>query len=84
MINILEQFYSRILHNNEDFKSGPTPRTDTLLPMILAVLTVEILLLVLGKFLWNNYLVKSVTIVNPINSIVELFAISFLLRLLLT
>ncbi len=84
MINILEEFYSRILHNKEYFKSGPTLRTVSLLPMILAVLTVEILLLVVGKFLWNNYLVKSVTIVNPINSIVELFAISFLLRLLLT
>jgi len=73
-----------MIHNTENFKSNPESRLTHVLPMLLAVITVEILLLVLGKFLWNNYLVKSIAVINPVESIVEIFAISFLLRLLLT
>lgn len=84
MIRLLEQFYSQMIHNTENFKSNPESRLTNVLPMLLAVITVEILLLVLGKFLWNNYLVKSIAVINPVESIVEIFAISLLLRLLLT
>ena len=81
MINVLEKFYSSCLNDKEHFEGNS--RLRQLLPLVLAVVTVEIILLVLGKFLWNNYLVKAVTFVNPINSVVQLFAITVLLRLLI-
>jgi len=43
----------------------------------------QIFLLFFGKFLWNNYLIKSVNIVNPINSVWELLAISILVKLII-
>ena len=43
----------------------------------------QIFLLFFGKFLWNNYLIKSVNTVNPINSVWELLAISILVKLII-
>ena len=80
MITILEKFYSKVLPIREDFKNNSIT---TSLPFILAVITTQILLLLLGKFLWNSYLVKSVTIVKPISSVVDLIAISFLIKLVI-
>ena len=82
MIKLLEQFYSRAMQSTEGFDSRKKSSFMSILPLLLAVITVEVLVLLVGKFLWNNYLVKSVSIVNPVESIVEIFAISFLLRLL--
>tara|TARA_B100001093_G_scaffold469392_1_gene490088 strand:- start:249 stop:494 length:246 start_codon:yes stop_codon:yes gene_type:complete len=80
MINILEKFYSKVMPVREDFNNN---RVVNYLPFILAVITTQILLLLLGKFLWNNYLVKNVTIVNPIDSVIDLIAISFLIKLII-
>ena len=82
MISLFERFYSSCMNDeNEHFQNKGGLRS--MLPLLLAVVTVEILLLLVGKFLWNNYLVPAVTIVNPIDSIVNLFAITVLLRLLI-
>lgn len=82
MINTFEKFYGYLLNDQrENFEDGSKSRN--MLPLILAVITVEILLLLLGRFLWNNYLVGAVTILKPIDSIIQLFAITILLRLLL-
>ncbi len=80
MINILEKFYSKVMPIREDFNNN---KAINYLPFILAVITTQILLLLLGKFLWNNYLVKNVTIVNPIDSVIDLIAISFLIKLII-
>mgnify|MGYP001245012171 CR=1 FL=1 len=81
MINVLEKFYSACLDDKEHF--GNNSRLRQVLPLILSVLTVELLVLFLGKYLWNNYLVGAVTFVNPVTSVVQLFAITVLLRLLI-
>lgn len=81
MINILEKFYSSCMHDDKEHFNGGS-RVRRLVPLLLAMLTTEIILLLIGKFLWNNYLVKAVTVVNPLSSILQLFAISFLLRLM--
>ena len=80
MISILEKFYSKILPIREDFNNH---KVLNYLPFIFAVITTQILLLLLGKFLWNNYLVKNVTIVKPLNSVIDLLAISFLIKLVI-
>ena len=81
MITILEKFYSNILPIREDFNKNIT--IQKFLPFIFAVITTQIILLLLGKFLWNNYLVKNITIVKPLNSVVDLIAISFLIKLII-
>tara|TARA_Y100000992_G_C21009352_1_gene370322 strand:+ start:118 stop:360 length:243 start_codon:yes stop_codon:yes gene_type:complete len=78
MIRVLEKFYSNILPEKENFDGR---KIDTL-PLFLAVITIYLLLLIFGKFLWNEYLVKYVTIVKPIESIVDLLAIAILAALL--
>ena len=49
---------------------------------VIANLTALVILLFLGKFLWNNYLTKLVTVVNPVESVFDLLALSILLNLL--
>ena len=55
--------------------------TGEALASLISLVIVYIILLLVGKFLWNEYLVKYVTIVKPIPGIIELLAISVLLRL---
>jgi hypothetical protein len=50
---------------------------------MISLVIVYVLLLLVGKFLWNEYLVKYVTIFKPIPGIIELMAISVLIRLFL-
>ena len=83
MLHILEKFYSKILPVREDFHIEKKINMSNALPFVLAVITTQIILLMLGKFLWNNYLVKNVTIVKPINSVIDLLAISFLIKLVI-
>jgi len=78
MIKLLEGFYSQFIPSREEFNSDKS----LFLPLILAVLTVQILILIFGKFLWNNYLVKYVNIFNPVESVVDLLAISLILALI--
>tara|TARA_B100000575_G_scaffold182798_1_gene146900 strand:- start:5110 stop:5370 length:261 start_codon:yes stop_codon:yes gene_type:complete len=85
MPNLLENFYANLLQTNEHFdqneSNGPSIRN--LLPTLLAIITVDILLLIFGKYLWNTYLVQASSSFNPIKSIIDLLAIKILLRLLL-
>ena len=83
MLHILEKFYSKILPVREDFHNEKKINMNNALPFVLAIITSQIILLMLGKFLWNNYLVKNVTIVKPINSVIDLLAISFLIKLVI-
>ncbi len=85
MINILENFFTKALSGIESFSQdeGSSP-SKNMVPFLLAVIVTEILLLLIGKYIWNTHLVSAVTIVRPINSVVQLFAISVLLRLLLS
>ena len=50
---------------------------------LLSFVIVNVLLLLLGRFLWNNYLVSAVTVVKPLKDIWQLLAISVLFKLLL-
>ena len=81
MRKILETFYSNILPVREDFKGK---NSNILIAAILANITALVILLVLGKFLWNNYLTKMVTIVNPVESVFDLLALSILINLLVS
>ncbi len=78
MFNVLESFYSKMVSNKEGFND----RSYSWFPIMLALLTVIILQLILGQFLWNNYLIKLIPSIQPTRGIVDILALSFLFRLM--
>jgi len=89
MINIIETFVFNLLttNNKEQFTGEPMTElkkmtTYQLFAQLIALIIINALVLVFGKFLWNNYLVKVISGVNKIESVWHLLAISILLKML--
>ena len=82
MRQLFQSLYNSVLPVKENFGHKRENRTILLLPIVLAYITSLIVLLLLGKYLWNNYLTKVVTIVKPVDSVLDLLALSILLNLL--
>ena len=82
MLRVLESFYSNVLNDKKKETFQGEMSSMSWLPMLLAVLTVLIIHLLIGKFLWNGYLVRLVPAVQPVEGIIDILAISFLGRLL--
>ena len=57
--------------------------TNNVLVSLVSYVIVLVLLLTLGEYLWNNVLVKLISVVKPVKSIWELLALQILLSLLL-
>ena len=83
MLSTLESFFSKVLDKDkkEGFE-GNMFGTPAWLPMLLAALTVLVIQLLIGKFLWNGYLTRLVPAIQPVEGIIDVLAISFLGRLL--
>ena len=85
MFKFFEKFltflYPDINNDNKEHFNGSGAILQ-FIPIILSIVVSQILLLLLGKFLWNNYLVNAVEVINPIESVLQLFAISILIKLL--
>jgi hypothetical protein len=56
--------------------------TTNIVPLFLALITLIVLQLLLGKYLWNNYLTRLIPAVQPAKGIIDILAISFLVRML--
>lgn len=92
MIRVIEKFYdcgisAAIEKKNEGFSNGEAiPESQgpirAIIPTILSLITVLLLQLIVGKWLWNTFLVKAISIVNPLESVWQLLGVSFLLCLL--
>jgi hypothetical protein len=78
MLGVLESFYSTLAPPQEGF----TQTTTNFVPLILALITLVILQLLLGKYLWNNFLTRLVPTVQPVKGIMDVLALSLLFRLL--
>ena len=50
--------------------------------VILSFIIVELLVLVLGKYIWNNVVVDMVTFARPIRNIWQLLGLSILIKLI--
>ena len=92
MRNIVEPFVFRVLLNNDKKLSqeGENQAQNMnlissyqILAMVVSVIVTQLLLLLLGKWLWNTYLVKIVSGIKPLENIGQLIAISILLKLLI-
>jgi hypothetical protein len=50
--------------------------------LILTFIIVEVLLLIFGKYIWNEILIKIIPGVQPVNSIWQLLGLSILVKLI--
>ena len=90
MKNIIETFVLNLLtrtSSKEQFEVDARSELKNmmnyqLLAQFIAIIIVNALVLLFGKFLWNNYLVKLVSGVKQIDSVWQLLAISILLKML--
>jgi hypothetical protein len=79
----LERFFSKVItRENFDTVNQMNPTIISALPAILANLVIIFVLLFIGKYLWNNYLLSMLTIVNPVDSVIHILALYVLIQLL--
>lgn len=81
---IVENFIKE--NNNEEHYSNHMMDNNNkaaLLSFFLIYLGVYLLLMVLGQFLWNNYVVDMFSIARPVNSIWHIVALSILVKLVI-
>jgi hypothetical protein len=64
-------------------KEGFTNNTTNVISILLIVIIWLLLLLFVSKYIWNEVLVKLVTVVKPATSFVQLFALFILLEIML-
>jgi hypothetical protein len=86
MQKLIENFVKAALNGGSEKFGGARASADSsndAFASLISFIIVYVILLFIGKFLWNNYLVKYVTIVKPIPGVIELIAISVLIRLFL-
>ena len=81
MLKQIQKFISSAMGKNKE-TFGENKSTYEGISLIIALLIIVLLQLFVGKYLWNNYLVKFVPAVQPVNGVVDILAISLLYRLL--
>ena len=75
----------------EKFQNAVNPTMDNirrmskyqLISLFVTLIIVQILLLLVGKWLWNNFLVKVTDAIKPVPNIWTIFGISILFKLIL-
>lgn len=80
MLATVEKFVNAVAcKDKEGFRTGTT---GDLLAILISFVVVYGLVLLFGKFLWNNYLVRLLPVVTKADSILDILAVSILVRLL--
>jgi hypothetical protein len=82
---IVENFIRENNTNQENYSNHLANEGNkaALLSFFLIYLGVYLLLMVLGQFLWNNYVVDMFSIARPVNSIWHIVALSILVKLVI-
>ena len=82
---IVENFIRDNNTNQENYANHLPSEEDkaALISFFLIYLGVYLLLMVLGQFLWNNYVVDMFSIARPVNSIWHIVALSILVKLVI-
>lgn len=73
--NTNEEHYSNHMIDNNNKAA--------LLSFFLIYLGVYLLLMLLGQFLWNNYVVDMFSVARPVNSVWHIVALSLLVKLII-
>ena len=87
MRQVIESLLNYTLQKSENFSGGAMEKLSSntkIIATIISFVVVQVTLLFLGKWLWNEYLVKAVTIVKPLESIWQILGVSVLLKLILS
>jgi len=79
MLKTVENFINACVNNREGFGSE---RMRSSVIALVSFVIVELLVLLLGQWLWNSALVDLVTIVRPVTSMWRLLGVSVLFRLM--
>jgi hypothetical protein len=67
---------------NQERFADVKPRRTALVSLLIVVVILA-LVLIFGKYLWNNVACKYITIIKPVKNVIELLAIIVLLDLVL-
>ena len=81
MLKQIQKLIGSVMNKNKE-TFGENKSTYEGLSLIVALVIIVLLQLFVGKYLWNNYLVKFVPVVKPVDGVVDILAISLLYRLL--
>ena len=76
--NIIRSSYN----TTENFQSGGAANKKKLITQLIVWVIIQTITVFLGRFLWNKYLVKAVSVINPITSVVQMLGIAILINLL--
>ena len=79
MLKTVENFINACVNNREGFDSE---RMRTSVIALVSFVVVELLVLLLGQWLWNNSLTNLVTVVRPVSNMWHLLGVSLLFRLM--
>tara|TARA_B100000674_G_scaffold497671_1_gene532362 strand:- start:101 stop:370 length:270 start_codon:yes stop_codon:yes gene_type:complete len=87
MFELSQKLISAVTSSNSDnFYGGSEEKKNSgngaVLALFLSLLVVFVLLMVFGKYLWNNLLTKVVPAVKPVESVWQLIGLWFLFNLL--
>jgi hypothetical protein len=87
---VIGDLLNNLTNNNENFQGfnhagqlgGVSNNKRPTWVIILSVILVEIVLLIFGKFLWNNIAIKLIPGISKIKSIWQILGLSILIKLL--
>ena len=80
LVSYAKETFQTVLNGNRE---GFTNSTNNVLAMLLVLLLWLALLLLISKYLWNEVLVKLVTVVKPASSVLQLLGLVILLEIIL-
>ena len=80
LVSYAKETFQTVLNGNRE---GFNNNTDNILAMLLVLLLWLALLLLISKYLWNEVLVKLVTVVKPATSVLQLLGLVILLEIML-
>ena len=73
---------NNLLNKNEHFSNDSNKKNNLMISYVLTMVIYLVLVLFLGKWIWNNVLVRLVSNVNKVKSPVDLLWLSVLFSLL--
>ena len=80
LVSYAKETFQTVLNGNRE---GFNNTTHNILAMLLVLLLWLALLLLISKYLWNEVLVKLVTVVKPASSVLQILGLVILLEIML-
>ena len=79
---LVKQVSNNLMNKREGFQEDGSQPGIFIASSLIAFIITQLLLVFIGKYIWNTYLVNSVTFAKPLQSGFQLFALSMLIQLL--